>query len=101
MKLQEITKDTRDTALERLTAEVNEIMGKLPIIMALGNKDLKERHWKKIFKLIDKHWSPGTALRLGELLTSNITEHREQVEEISGEAGGQAEWRRPGDLHRP
>jgi len=91
VKLQEALKENRDTVLERLTAEVNEIMNKLPIIMALGNKDLKERHWKKIFKFIDKHWSPGTALRLGELLTSNIMEHKEQVEEISSEAQGQAQ----------
>ncbi len=91
VKLQEVIKEGRDTVLERLTAEVNEIMNKLPIIMALGNKDLKERHWKKIFKLIEKHWSPGTALRLDELLTSTIMEHKEQVEEISGEAQGQAQ----------
>ena len=91
VKLQEILKDSRDTVLERLTVEVNEIMNKLPIILALGNKDMKDRHWKKIFGLIGKHWSAGATMKLSEIQTSNIMDYREKVEEISGEAQGQAQ----------
>mmetsp|Transcript_28691 Transcript_28691/g.25703 ORF Transcript_28691/g.25703 Transcript_28691/m.25703 type:complete len:350 (-) Transcript_28691:1344-2393(-) len=94
VKMQSIIKESKDTVLNQLTAEVEEIGSKLPIIMALGNKDLQARHWKKIFELIKKPYAPGSSLTLGSLLTTEIEEFKDEIEEISGNATGQAQIER-------
>jgi len=86
-----ILKETKDTVLEMLTVEVKEISTKMPIISALGNKDLKPRHWKKIIELLKLQWAPGKVWTLKELLTTDIQNYKDEIEEISGVASGQAQ----------
>ena len=48
-----LSKDGRDKILDMLTLEVKEVAAMMPIFLALGNKDLKPRHMKKIFDLLN------------------------------------------------
>ena len=40
----------------------------MPVVQALGNPDLKARHWKKIFELLGSNWQPGKTFTLNELI---------------------------------
>lgn len=50
-----------------------EIKKVMPVIQALGNRNLKEKHWKKIFeKLGDTSWTPGQHFTLNSLIDINV-----------------------------
>jgi hypothetical protein len=51
---QQLPRDTVDQVLETLRTEVKEVVQYSNIILALGNKALEEKHWEKIFNLIDQ-----------------------------------------------
>lgn len=62
----------------------------MPVIQALGNKDLRARHWKKIFEDLGSSWQPGKTFTLQELLADGVMNKREKIEEISAKASGEA-----------
>jgi dynein heavy chain len=62
----------------------------MPVIQALGNKDLRQRHWKKIFEILGSSSQPGKTFTLSELISEGVLEKKDQMEEISGRASGEA-----------
>ena len=92
-----LSKDNSDKVLNSLQAKVRMISGYLPIIMALGNKDLTENHWMQILDQLDNGEMLKENLKskrpfcLQELIASRIEDHREFVEEISARASGEAQ----------
>ena len=53
VKLLSGSDDVKDEVLEKFKVEFAKINVKLPVILALGNKDLKNHHWKEIYDKLD------------------------------------------------
>ena len=49
VKLLSGSDDVKDEVLEKFKVEFAKINAKLPVILALGNNDLKNHHWKEIY----------------------------------------------------
>jgi len=71
----------------KMLAEIQKIM---PVISSLANRDLKPRHWQKIFEILGSTWQPGSVFTLDELIAMGVNQKIELVEEISGRASGEA-----------
>ena len=70
--------------LEVLVTEVKVVSQNINLILALGNKNMQQRHWNKVFALLDG--TPPTSLRsfnFQQLLSDNVDQHFEKIEEIS------------------
>lgn len=52
----------------------------MPIIVAVANRDLKDKHWKKIFEKLDPLPNGGKSPSLVELLSAGIESRREPIE---------------------
>mgnify|MGYP001212988317 CR=1 FL=1 len=61
----------------------------MPIIVSVANKDLKDKHWKKIYDKLEQPMIAGKPVSLTELLSYGIIEKREHIEEISARATGE------------
>jgi len=45
-----------------------EIQALMPIINAVANKNMKDKHWKKVFDKIEQPFTPNKEIQLAELL---------------------------------
>ena len=63
----------------------------MPIIVSVANKDLRDKHWKKIYDKLEQPMIAGKSVSLTELLSFGIRERREGIEEISARATGEAQ----------
>uniref|UniRef100_UPI00398F6457 dynein axonemal heavy chain 6 isoform X2 n=1 Tax=Pristiophorus japonicus TaxID=55135 RepID=UPI00398F6457 len=80
-----------NTVVAKLKDNVDAMRQKLPVITNLRNPCLKHRHWELMehtigAKLIDAH-EPVT---LARLIERNIFEHAEEIQNVSGQASGEA-----------
>lgn len=50
-----LRKGEKDDVLMKFDEEVSEVYNKLELIKALGQKDLQDRHWSKIFKQMESN----------------------------------------------
>ena len=74
-------------AVQKLSGMVQEFAKLLPATMALRNKSLQPRHWKKIEETIHYNFSDGLEnVTLGQLIDIGVMEHTERLTEISTEA---------------
>lgn len=80
-----------DEVLEAVHAEVGAVAKHSALIAALGNKHMQEKHWVKVWSLVDGQPS-GTLLNFtfNLLLQQGIDAHFEQCEVISAFAAGEA-----------
>ena len=62
----------------------------MPVIIDLGNKNLKREHWAKIFAGMQKPFAPDTSYTLDGLRAWKIFDYKQLVEEQSGIATGEA-----------
>ena len=53
MRVGNLSKEGRDKILDMFTLETKEMSAMMPIFLSLGNKDLKARHMKKIFEMLN------------------------------------------------
>lgn len=83
-------KGTKDEVLDTLSLWVREVNGMMDLILALGNKSLKPKHWKAIFELVDKEDTSLQNCTLKEFKDMGMQEHREEIEEISSIATGES-----------
>lgn len=74
--------------LESHEARIKSITNLMPIIVSVANKDLKDKHWKKIYDKLEQPMIAGKPVSLTELLSYGIIEKREAIEEISARATG-------------
>jgi hypothetical protein len=49
LRISNLSKDGKDKVLDVHEAKVKKVTALMPIISALANRDLKDKHWKKIF----------------------------------------------------
>jgi hypothetical protein len=48
-RIQNLSNTGTDRVLETFIIEIKQISAMMPVFLALGNKDIQDRHWKKIF----------------------------------------------------
>ena len=88
---QKIGFDKSDEVLDASLLEVRKVMDHKALISALGNKDLKEKHWIEIFGLLpDGHTGSVLQFTLQSLIEKGIESYVEKVEEVSARASGEA-----------
>jgi dynein heavy chain len=63
-RIHNLTKENKDKVLETHAHRVANVTQMMPVIVALGNKDLKQRHWTKIFSLLGSQTAPGATFTL-------------------------------------
>ena len=87
----QLPRDVPDQVLETLRGEVKDVAVYSNLIIALGNKALEEKHWDKIFTLIEQPKpSSLNTFNLQFLVENGILKEYERVEEISAFASGEA-----------
>jgi len=65
---------------------------KLPVIEELGNPNLRERHWRKLFSELGASFKPGdTGRTLSDLEDAGVFENKDLVSDVSGSASGEAQ----------
>lgn len=89
-----LTKKGEDEVLDELSKEVTGVFGHLKLIVALGQKAMEKRHWKKIFDLTEGMSSMSNNLEQTctfdyLIKDGNIEAHTEDIEDISGMAQGE------------
>ena len=50
MRVENLSDEGKDKVLDFFTIEVKSLNVQMPLFLALGNVDLRERHWEQIFK---------------------------------------------------
>ncbi len=65
--------------LEAHEARIKTIVGLMPIILSVANKDLKDKHWKKIYDKLEQPMIAGKSVSLTELLSYGIMDKKEAV----------------------
>jgi hypothetical protein len=51
----------------------------MPIIVSVANKDLKDKHWKKIYDKLEQPMAAGKSVSLTELIAFGIMEKKEPI----------------------
>jgi dynein heavy chain len=74
-----------------LKDKVAEFKAKLPVLLELGNPNMKPRHWERIFKAIKQPYFEGLEFTLSGMLENGILAHSELVSEVSGTSSGEAQ----------
>ncbi|KAA0178391.1 hypothetical protein FNF27_00240 [Cafeteria roenbergensis] len=65
---------------------------KLPVVEELGNPNIRERHWRKLFGELGAPFKPNDAGRtLTDLQDAGVFEHKDLVSDVSGSASGEAQ----------
>jgi hypothetical protein len=80
IRISNLSKEGRDKVLETHEARIKEITALMPIIISVANKDLKDKHWKKIYDKLEQPMIAGKSVSLTELLAFGIREKRELIE---------------------
>ena len=86
-----LPKDEKDEVLEELDKEVKNMLQHSSIITSLGKSAMKDRHWKKVYDLLDAPL-PGNldiGIRLEDLLEQHADDHVAEIDDISGYAEGE------------
>jgi dynein heavy chain len=76
-----------DAVCARLKKSISRWKVLMPTLMALGNKALKERHWKQIFEELEQPFQ--ASFLLSDLWSWDVFGKKERMEEISGAASGE------------
>ena len=90
MKLK-LAQDEKDDVLEAFSYEVNHAIDHCPLITALGNKAMRQRHWKAVYKLTDATFTELTmsGITFNQLIQDGAEQFKDNIEEISGQAQGE------------
>ena len=65
---------------------VDEYRNLLPVVQALRNRALKERHWGKIFDIIGQQIPRDSSFTLQVLLDAKVQEWKDEIAQVSTEA---------------
>ena len=75
----------------KLKDKTNELKLKMNVILELGNPNMKDRHWEKIFGALQQTYFENLTFALEELLSYGILNHQDLVSEVSAAASGEAQ----------
>ena len=92
-----LKKGEKDDVLMAFSQEVQDVVDHSELIKALGCKDLQDRHWKKIFNEMHSDTLVGVDRRdltLHRMIEDGALEHQEFIQDIAGNAKGEAELNR-------
>ncbi len=76
IRITNLSKEGRDRVLEAHEARIKSIVALMPIIVSVANKDLRDKHWKKIYDKLDQPMVAGKAVSLTELLSFGIMDKK-------------------------
>ena len=65
---------------------VDEYRNLMPVVQALRNRALKERHWGKIFDVVGQQISRDNTFTLQILLNAKVQEWKDEISQVSTEA---------------
>ena len=82
-------RDQKDEVLEQAQAEIKDVSRHSNLIAALGQKAMQEKHWQKIWALVDGTPAVRQSFPLKSLLDAGIDAHFDEVEIISAFAAGE------------
>jgi dynein heavy chain len=91
MRVSNLSDTNQDKVLDFFIIEVKSLNVQMPLISALGNKDLRPRHWKQIFEALNPTYQPGKQFTFQELVERGVLEKKDLVEDVSGRASGEAQ----------
>jgi dynein heavy chain len=75
-----------------LKAKIADLKQHVPVITDLGNKAMRERHWRKLYEACGQPWYGDNPDRsLSELMQFKVFDYAEVVAEVSGTASGEAQ----------
>lgn len=89
LRISNLSQDGKDKVLEVHEARIKKIAALMPIISSLANRDMKDKHWIKIFNKLGQPMPANKAVSLTELLSYGVEDSREAIEEISSRASGE------------
>lgn len=89
LRISNLSQDGKDKVLEVHEARIKKIAALMPIISSLANRDMKDKHWVKIFSKLGQPMPANKAVSLTELLSYGVEDAREAIEEISSRATGE------------
>ena len=67
--MKNLSKEGTDKVLEMFTLEIKEMSAMMPMFLSLGNKDLKPRHMKKIFELLNPGFNSSKSYSFQDLIS--------------------------------
>lgn len=83
-----------NTVVPKLKKKVDDMRDKLPVITNLRNPCLKQRHWESLENIVQHKFPTGQdeedKLNIGLLNEWEVFDFGEQIEEVSGQASGEA-----------
>ena len=85
--------NTKNDVMINFSQRVEEDLELIPIIMALGNKDLQDKHWNEIFKIFENGYNlkEQDSFNLEQLLEIGVAGKLCEIEDISNKASGEEE----------
>jgi len=75
----------------KLKNKADDFKIKMNTILELGNPNMKDRHWSKIYAALQQQWFDNLSFTLQDLLSFQILNHKDLVSEVSGAASGEAQ----------
>lgn len=69
-----------------LKGKIDKFKGDLPLVLALCNQGMRERHWEEVSDLTGYDIKPDEDTTLAQLLSLNLSKHMEKMEAISASA---------------
>jgi dynein heavy chain len=85
-------KKLNDDVSARFKNEVQDFKRVVPIIMDLGNPNMRERHWEKLYAGLGQAWIPGNdTFTIEELASYGVFDRPDLVADLSGTASGEAQ----------
>mmetsp|Transcript_3023 Transcript_3023/g.9072 ORF Transcript_3023/g.9072 Transcript_3023/m.9072 type:complete len:4073 (+) Transcript_3023:47-12265(+) len=71
---------------EQLKGRIDEFQQKIPLISALCNKGMRDRHWERVSEVVGKPFKPTDSTTLASILTPTLEAKLPALEEISASA---------------
>ena len=80
INIRNLSKDDKDRVLDMHEERIKYIDNLMPIITAVANKHMKDKHWKKVFDKLEQNFQPSKIISLTELLSYRIQDKKDAIE---------------------
>jgi dynein heavy chain len=71
----------------QIKEQVGDFKPQVPLVIALRNPGMRDRHWEDLSKAIGKPLHPGKSTTLQQIMDMNLDEHVETISKIGEKAG--------------